>query len=127
MDTTMKFCPNCENLFYLHIDDDTVQYQCRKCGKIEDIQEDCTISRTFCNQPRQNVQNSINQYTKLDPTLPRINFLKCPNESCENHKDEVEDREIIYVRYDNAQMKYIYICSKCDTVWESGIKIDIKK
>jgi len=127
MDVTMKFCPNCENLFYLHIDEDTVQYQCRKCGKIEDIQEDCTISRTFCNQPRQNIQNSINQYTKLDPTLPRINFLKCPNTSCENHKEHVEDREIIYVRYDNAQMKYIYICSKCDTVWESGIKIDIKK
>jgi DNA-directed RNA polymerase subunit M/transcription elongation factor TFIIS len=126
MDTTMKFCPTCDNLFYLTIDDDTVQYTCKKCGTIEDIQEDCTISNIFCNQQRQNVQNSVNQYTKLDPTLPRINFLKCPNGSCENHEDR-EDREIIYVRYDNVQLKYIYICPKCDTVWESGIKIDIKK
>jgi aspartate carbamoyltransferase regulatory subunit len=68
----------------------------------------------------------VNQYTKLDPTLPRINFLPCPNAACENH-EENETREIIYVRYDNQQMKYIYICAKCDTVWESGIKIDIKK
>jgi len=126
MDTTMKFCPTCENLFYLTIEDETVQYTCKKCGTIEDIQEDCTISNIFCNQQRQNVQNSVNQYTKLDPTLPRINFLKCPNDNCVNHEDH-EDREIIYVRYDNVQLKYIYICPKCDTVWESGIKIDIKK
>ena len=126
MDTTMKFCPTCENLFYLTIEDETVQYTCKKCGTIEDIQEDCTISNIFCNQQRQNVQNSVNQYTKLDPTLPRINFLKCPNDKCVNHEDR-EDREIIYVRYDNVQLKYIYICPKCDTVWESGIKIDIKK
>jgi DNA-directed RNA polymerase subunit M/transcription elongation factor TFIIS len=126
MDTTMKFCPTCENLFYLTIEDETVQYTCKKCGTIEDIQEDCTISNIFCNQQRQNVQNSVNQYTKLDPTLPRINFLKCPNDNCVNHEDR-EDREIIYVRYDNVQLKYIYICPKCDTVWESGIKIDIKK
>jgi DNA-directed RNA polymerase subunit M/transcription elongation factor TFIIS len=126
MDTTMKFCPTCDNLFYLTIDEDTVQYTCKKCGTIEDINEDCTISNIFCNQQRQNVKNSVNQYTKLDPTLPRINFLKCPTESCANHEDH-EDREIIYVRYDNVQLKYIYICPKCDTVWESGIKIDIKK
>jgi len=126
MDTTMKFCPTCDNLFYLTIDDETVQYTCKKCGTIEDIDEDCTISTIFCNQQRQNVQNSVNKYTKLDPTLPRINFLKCPNTSCVNHED-IEDREIVYVRYDNVQLKYIYICPKCDTVWESGIKIDIKK
>jgi DNA-directed RNA polymerase subunit M/transcription elongation factor TFIIS len=126
MDTTMKFCPTCDNLFYLTIDENMVQYTCKKCGTIEDINEDCTISNIFCNQQRQNVKNSVNQYTKLDPTLPRINFLKCPNASCENH-EEREDREIIYVRYDNVQLKYIYICPKCDTVWESGIKIDIKK
>jgi DNA-directed RNA polymerase subunit M/transcription elongation factor TFIIS len=126
MDTTMKFCPTCDNLFYLTIEDETVQYTCKKCGTIEDIDEDCTISTIFCNQQRQNVQNSVNKYTKLDPTLPRINFLKCPNATCENHEDR-EDREIVYVRYDNVQLKYIYICPKCDTVWESGIKIDIKK
>ena len=125
MDTTMKFCPTCDNLFYLNVED-TVQYQCKKCGTVEDIDDDCTLSRTFCNQPRQNVQNSVNQYTKLDPTLPRIDFLPCPNTSCENH-GEIENREIIYVRYDTNHMKYIYICPKCDTVWESGIKIDIKK
>jgi len=122
----MKFCPTCDNLFYLTIDDETVQYTCKKCGTIEDIDEDCTISTIFCNQQLQNVQNSVNKYTKLDPTLPRINFLKCPNATCENHEDR-EDREIVYVRYDNVQLKYIYICPKCDTVWESGIKIDIKK
>ena len=119
MDTTMKFCSRCENLFYLTIDEDTIQYTCKKCGMIENIEEDCTISNIFCNQTKQNVQNSVNQYTKLDPTLPRINTVLCPDPDCPTNKDGVP-REIIYIRYDDSNMKYIYLCSECDTVWQTN-------
>ena len=117
--TTMKFCPVCDNLFRLRVDtDQTLQHHCIKCGTVEAITDNCVISTTYCNQPRQNIQNNINKYTKYDPTLPRINFLKCPNQKCKNHVDN-DEREIIYVRYDNVQLKYIYICPECDTIWES--------
>ena len=78
--TTMKFCPVCSNLFRLKVDtDQTLQHHCIKCGTVEAITDNCVISTTYCNQPQQNIQNNINKYTKFDPTLPRIDFLKCPN------------------------------------------------
>ena len=27
-------------------------------------------------------------------------------------------REIIYIRYDDVNIKYVYLCSTCDTVWK---------
>ena len=29
------------------------------------------------------------------------------------------NREIIYLRYDDINMKYIYLCVHCDTVWKT--------
>ena len=28
--------------------------------------------------------------------------------------------EVIYVRYDNANMKYVYICTHCDSIWKTN-------
>jgi len=63
----------------------------------------------------------INKYTKYDITLPRINYIKCPNNECSsNNKDfDTNNREILYIRYDNTNMKYIYLCSHCDIVWNT--------
>jgi aspartate carbamoyltransferase regulatory subunit len=43
----------------------------------------------------------------------------CPNKDCPTNTDGVE-REIIYIRYDDSNMKYIYLCSTCDTVWQTN-------
>jgi DNA-directed RNA polymerase subunit M/transcription elongation factor TFIIS len=115
----MTFCPTCENLLVLKVDtDQKLHNTCLKCGFFKTITESCVISTTFCNQPQQHIQNNINKYTKYDPTLPRIKFLDCPKKECKNHTDN-EEREIIYVRYDNVHLKYVYICPLCDSVWES--------
>ena len=70
---------------------------------------------------KQEFSHIINKYTKLDPTLPRINNILCPNSECSTNKDNTE-REIIYIRYDDANMKYVYLCSTCDTVWKTEDK-----
>ena len=57
------------------------------------------------------IGGEINEYTKLDPTLPRVSNIKCPNDNCE------DETEVIYVRYDDINMKFVYICSECDTIW----------
>ena len=73
----------------------------------------------------QKYNHIINEYTKLDPTLPRINTIKCPNSECSsNHVDDnqptnLNDREVIYIRYDDMNKLYIYLCAKCDTVWKT--------
>ena len=47
---------------------------------------------------QQEFSHIINKYTKLDPTLPRINNVLCPNADCATNKDD-SPREIIYIRY----------------------------
>ena len=105
----------------------------------------------------------------MDPTLPRINTIKCPNQACksnEEHEHEHEktprsrpraeggkskasisaeaaavvpsvagvdvsveeqgdgaggntEREIIYLRYDDVNMNFVYLCPVCDSVWNT--------
>ena len=65
--------------------------------------------------------NIINEYTKLDPTLPRIKNMKCPNDKCPTNESEeikgekeIPESEIIYLRYDDINMKFIYLCAECN-------------
>jgi len=75
---------------------------------------------------KQTYNHIINKYTKLDPTLPRINTIRCPNSECssnvessDNDNDKDNKREVIYMRYDDVNMHYIYLCTKCDMVWKT--------
>ena len=29
-------------------------------------------------------------------------------------------REIIYIRYDDVNMKYVYMCSECSVIWKTN-------
>jgi aspartate carbamoyltransferase regulatory subunit len=47
--------------------------------------------------------------------------MKCPNETCitNNSEFDTKKREIIFIRYDDTQMKYLYLCSHCDCIWKT--------
>lgn len=118
----MHFCIHCDNMYYIRIvpDENALVYYCRNCG-YEDTSistESVTVSKTELKKSEQQFSHIINQYTKLDPTLARTNKIPCPNADCAtNTKDE--PREIIINKYDTVNMKYIYLCSTCDTVWKT--------
>jgi DNA-directed RNA polymerase subunit M/transcription elongation factor TFIIS len=120
----MHFCSNCQNMYYIKIEpesNDQLVYYCRNCGNVDTtltIKNIC-VSKTQIKQTEQSFNNIINKYTKLDPTLPRINNILCPNKECPTNNSSSE-REIIYIRYDDINMKYIYLCSTCDNVWQTN-------
>lgn len=119
----MRFCEKCENMYYISIDkEDTnkLTYYCRNCGHIDDLiaTEGLCVLQTNFKQNEQKYHHMINPYTKLDPTLPRIYTMKCPNESCKTNKEDIKS-EVIYIRYDDDQLKYIYMCVECDTTWKT--------
>ena len=119
----MHFCTNCSNMYYIRINSDDpnkLVYYCRKCGNEDKLLaiENVCVSKTHIKQSEQTFSHIINKYTKLDPTLPRINTVLCPNVDCATNKDG-KPCEIIYIRYDTSNMKYIYMCSECDTVWQT--------
>ena len=120
----MHFCSNCENMYYIRINEDDpnkLVYYCRHCGN-ENANlsiENVVVSKLQIKKSEQSFNHIINKYTKLDPTLPRINTLLCPNADCETNTKNKE-REIIYIRYDDTNMKYVYLCSCCETVWKAS-------
>jgi DNA-directed RNA polymerase subunit M/transcription elongation factor TFIIS len=121
----MKFCDQCDNMMYMKINDENknkLNYYCRSCGF-----EDTTLTEQgFCvldtqiQKKEQKFNHIVNKYTKLDPTLPRVYNMKCPCETCKTNTEKAsEPTEIIYMRYDDDNLKYIYICPSCDYYWTS--------
>ena len=115
-------------MLYIRLSDvesgnDKLIYYCRNCGNTEENikTNNICVMETNYKISSQNIKQDINEFTKYDPTLPRISNIKCPNQNCtSNHPDSTEsDREVIYLRTDDINMNYVYICSKCDTIWKT--------
>jgi DNA-directed RNA polymerase subunit M/transcription elongation factor TFIIS len=116
-------------MYYIKVSDSTgntnnLVYYCRKCGNENKnlTSNNICVSKVYIKRNEQQFNNSINSYTKNDPTLPRSTTVKCPTCSVGNGKDNEKETEVIYIRYDNAHMKYIYLCTKCDTTWKTSDK-----
>jgi DNA-directed RNA polymerase subunit M/transcription elongation factor TFIIS len=135
----MKFCSECNNMYYIKIngeDENSLIYYCRFCGHEdnEPAENGVVVLRTDYKKSEQQFSHMINRYIKHDNTLPRITNMKCPNESCGKKESEsaasasasasaasasAEDSSIIYLRYDDDNMKYLYICENCNTTWKT--------
>lgn len=120
----MLFCKSCQNMYYINIIDDgnTLQYYCRTCGDIYD--DDMTVAHLLVSKT--NIQSStasfsswVNEYTKHDPTLMRVGNIPCVNVECKTNMPDfpVDTREIIVIRYDTSNVKFLYLCAECDKVW----------
>ena len=112
-------------MYYISIDPEDANkliYYCRVCGNKDESAEgkNISISKMQLVHGEQKFAHMINKHTKFDPTLPRVKHILCPNDACDTNKDTAkeEDREILYMRYDEMRMKYVYICGTCDIVWK---------
>ena len=144
----MHFCHKCAKMLYIRLlqeESNVLVYYCRNCGESEQTitMENICVSRTDIVIKEKAYLHDINEYTKLDPTLPRTNNIRCPNQSCpSNHNvdvfestatvkdkgsssnmplatDKTVKSEVIYYRYDDKNLKYIYICTLCDKMWKT--------
>jgi len=113
-------------MYYIQISEKSpnqLAYYCRKCGDKNDTitVDNVSLSKISLKNggSNQEFSNVINKYTKLDPTLPRINHIDCPNNEClTNTEKDTVPKEIIYIRYDDINIKYVYLCSTCDVAWK---------
>ena len=120
----MKFCNQCSNMLYISIDENDTNkliYYCRNCGEKDEsiTDEGVCVLNTQLKKGEQKFNHIINKYTKLDPTLPRIYNIKCPNGACKSNVDDKGHPEVIYIRYDDNNLKYLYLCSECDNIWKT--------
>jgi len=109
-------------MYYMKIgEDDQLKYYCRNCGN-EKEQLDLKNLRVSLYEKVSSNQTNVNAYLKEDPTLPHSRTIKCPNAECPSNKPgddlKVKESDVIYFRYDDIQMKYMYICTHCDYNWK---------
>ena len=136
----MHFCTECQNMYYTRLggeNQNSLIYYCRKCGHQDDLLatnvDNMCISKTHIKTSKTSFQHMVNEFTPLDPTLPHVKNIPCPNSACSSHQT-VEDgddssnadekaslkNDVIYLRYDDQNLKYVYICTNCQTVWKSS-------
>jgi DNA-directed RNA polymerase subunit M/transcription elongation factor TFIIS len=127
-------------MYYISVTpENELQYYCRNCGNIDNTvaSENICVSKVNVKHSTtpQSFSQVVNKYTKLDPTLPRIHTMRCPNDECPSNEGgggsggasaeggagahNKPKSEIIYVRYDDMNLKYVYLCAKCDKVWNT--------
>ena len=118
----MEFCKLCDNMLYIKREvtdeqDKLINY-CKNCSNSVELKSDNKSILIFENnyeKEKINYKLFINPYIKYDPTLPRVNNLVCPNTKCTKKKNQ--DNEVIYIKYDNENMKYLYYCVYCEEFW----------
>lgn len=121
------FCSQCDNMLYIKIseeDTNQIEYFCRFCSHTEKPANQnmvLTVMSTAIENKDFNFSHIVNEYTKYDPTLPRITTMTCPNTECKSatHAKEgsTKNPDVIYIRYDDSNLKYLYLCTECDYVW----------
>ena len=119
----MHFCNKCDNMYYIRVsseDANSLIYYCRNCGNEDEnvTKDNICVSKTQFKKSEQKFNHIVNRFTKFDPTLPHINSIRCPNSECVSNKED-GNRDVIYIRYDDTNKLYIYLCAKCDTVWKT--------
>ena len=136
----MHFCTQCQNMYYTRLggeNQNSLIYYCRKCGHEDDTLalnvDNVCISKTHIKTSKTSFQHMVNEFTPLDPTLPHVKNIPCPNAACPSRqaveeKDSTDageeaalkENDVIYLRYDDQNLKYVYICTNCQTVWKSA-------
>ena len=132
----MEFCDVCENMLNLITDktDGDLKFMCKSCltsKKVGAAFNPCVHKTNYGGNEKIFYEMFINEYTFIDPTLPRSKQIHCPN--C-NKPDsgkqqplgplgplgpsiQKNETEVIYVRYNEADMKYLYLCCSCKSAW----------
>ena len=115
----MKFCEFCDNMLYVKVTPEKdLLYYCKNCdNEVTQKKENGSICVIDDNKIDDVTKYSqyINKNIKHDPTLPRVNNIKCTNPSC----NKQGENEVIYLKYDFVNMKYLYYCCHCEHFWKA--------
>jgi DNA-directed RNA polymerase subunit M/transcription elongation factor TFIIS len=120
----MKFCDMCHNMLYVGVDtiDDKKKlvHYCKTCGHRVVNESSQSVLVLDDNKVSDVLKYSqyVNKFIKYDPCLPRVNNIECTNTVCSKPKEA--DHEVIYIKYDNVNMKYVYYCCHCDFYWTNN-------
>lgn len=140
----MKFCPTCRYYMVLEVKKtpkdaeadpaletdavvggkpmctDRLYRTCRVCGyQEEDEKGGVILEIDLQEKTSEGYKVLLNEFTKFDPTLPHVSNIVCRNDECRSRTGGAKP-DVIYIKYDSVNMKYLYICTVCDAQWKSA-------
>lgn len=123
METIYNFCDDCDNVMYVYLDKEEeipkLYLYCKACLNKKPYDGNLLYNNDHNIDVSESINN--NKYINYDITLPHIKSdnIKCPNEQCKSITDKLQS-DIIYMKYDNNNMKYIYTCNYCSQKWTNN-------
>jgi DNA-directed RNA polymerase subunit M/transcription elongation factor TFIIS len=121
----LKFCEKCHNLmdFCLENIDETLGgpiFICSQCSHKQPFSND-EITVQLKKKTNVKEEKNTNEYFQLDPTLPYITnkTIECVNEDCPSKT--TSKKEIKFIKYDEVNLKYMYLCCVCGQKWTNEI------
>ena len=122
-ESAIRFCPVCRYYLYLQVEgeDQKLLRLCRNCGyREQDEKGGLVMEMMIQERAAEGHKILLNEYTRQDPRLPHIRkTIKCPDPACNSNHGKAES-DIIFIKYDAVNMKYLYICDVCGYQWRSG-------
>jgi DNA-directed RNA polymerase subunit M/transcription elongation factor TFIIS len=120
--STLQYCPTCEYYLYLDAPSEAgapLRRICRSCG-VSQIEDKGGLITEIKLQEKvsEGYKVLLNEFTRLDPTLPHVDNIKCKNASCATLTKSAKP-DVIYIKYDSVNMKFLYICNVCKEQWHS--------
>lgn len=120
----MEFCPNCNNYIFVNFEKSDsgfkVHHNCHNCGYTADKTISLKEQSCMYNNPHNidKLQYYIKhkENLKYDKTIPHIDIIPCPNQSCPSASPDVKN-DVIYLNLDNDKLHILYICNHCGTHW----------
>ena len=121
-ESSLRYCPVCDNYLYMQVDAESQELRriCRKCGFKEDDAKGGLVMEMMVQQKSsEGYKILLNEFTRKDPRLPHIRSnITCPNTVCDSNKAG-KNPDVIYIKYDNVNLMYLYICDICGDQWHS--------
>lgn len=118
----MDFCDYCNNMLYIKQleENNEMIFYCKTCNQEKKMTSDVDTQKSQkISSKDYDILNSYKQFINhniiYDNTIPHVNNIKCVNENCT--KTDSEDNDIMYIKYDAINIKYMYYCTYCKEFW----------
>lgn len=121
----MEFCNFCDNMLYIKSNEENpfdVKYYCKNCTFEKPLSTGMVIQNRYDNTTNVNYKSIINKNIVHDPTIPHIDNIPCLNSQCTKPEDQGND--VMYIKVDNINLKFIYYCTYCKHYWENNVKVN---
>lgn len=119
--SAIRFCTVCDNYLYLQVEGETqtLQRMCRNCGFKDTEDQGGLVSEMHIEQRAAEGYTLINEFTLKDKRLPHLyGTMKCISDKCPS-ATQGKESDIVYIKYDTENLRYIYMCYLCQATWRS--------